>query len=44
MFRSEAELVTPAAKQLVLGLGLLFLGKQDQAEATLEVGLTMDCL
>jgi 26S proteasome regulatory subunit N1 len=37
MCRGDAELQTPAAKQLCLGLGLLFLGKQEQVEATLEV-------
>uniref|UniRef100_A0A7S0WJK1 26S proteasome non-ATPase regulatory subunit 2 homolog n=1 Tax=Chlamydomonas leiostraca TaxID=1034604 RepID=A0A7S0WJK1_9CHLO len=41
MCRSEVELATPAAKQLCLGLGLLFLGKQDQAEATGEVVKTL---
>lgn len=37
MCRAEAELTTPYAKLMCLGLGLMFLGKQDQAEATLEV-------
>ena len=35
--RSEADLQTPFAKFLCLALGLLFLGKQDVVEATLEV-------
>ena len=35
--RSEADLQTPFGKYLCLGLGLLFLGKQDVVEATLEV-------
>ena len=37
MLRGETELADPFAKQLVLGLGLLFLGKQGAAEATVEV-------
>jgi len=37
MCRAELELTTPYAKLMCLGLGLMFLGKQDQAEATLEV-------
>ena len=40
MLRGEAELGDPFAKQLVLGLGLLFLGKQGAVEATVEVCLT----
>ncbi len=39
MLRSDVELQGPAAKQLILGLGLMFLGKQELVEATLEVGL-----
>ncbi len=39
MLRGEAELGDPFAKQLVLGLGLLFLGKQGAVEATVEVRL-----
>lgn len=38
MCRSEAELQTPFAKQLCLGLGMLFMAKQDMVEATVEVG------
>ena len=38
MCRSEADLDSPFAKYLCLALGLLFLGKQDVVEATLEVG------
>ena len=37
MMRPEVQLAEPGAKQLVLGLALLFLGKQDAVEATLEV-------
>ena len=37
MCRSEADLDSPFAKYLCLALGLLFLGKQDVVEATLEV-------
>lgn len=37
MLRGEAELADPFAKQLVLGLGLLFLGNQGAVEATIEV-------
>jgi hypothetical protein len=37
MLRGEPELGDPFAKQLVLGLGLLFLGKQGAVEATVEV-------
>ncbi len=37
MLRGESELGDPFAKQLVLGLGLLFLGKQGAVEATVEV-------
>eukprot|EP00798_Chlamydomonas_sp_ICE-L_P009842 gene9842-7728_t len=42
MSRSEAELQSPFAKFLCLGLGLLFLGKQDIVEATMEVCKTLD--
>lgn len=37
MMRSEAELGQPFAKMFCLALGLLFLGKQDAVDATLEV-------
>ena len=37
MCRSEADLDSPFAKYICLALGLLFLGKQDLVEATLEV-------
>lgn len=37
MGRGDLELLQPGAKLLVLGLGMLFLGKQDSADATLEV-------
>lgn len=42
MCRSEADLQTPFAKYLCLALGLLFLGKQDVVEATLEVSKTLN--
>ena len=42
MLRGEAELGDPFAKQLVLGLGLLFLGKQGAVEATVEVCYYLD--
>ena len=41
MSRGEPELEQPATKFLVLGLGLLFLGRQDEADATLEVLLSL---
>eukprot|EP00898_Chlorokybus_atmophyticus_P005084 jgi/Chlat1/5577/Chrsp369S05360 len=45
MERSETELQDPFAKLLCLGLGLLFLGKQDAADATVEVAKTLhDCI
>ena len=37
MIRSETQLSDPWAKLLVLALGLLFLGKQEAVEATVEV-------
>ena len=37
MGRPAAQLAEPGAKHLALGLALLFLGKQDAVEATLEV-------
>lgn len=37
MLRSEQELSEPWAKHVCLGLGLLFLGKQDLVEGSLEV-------
>ncbi|KAK9860437.1 hypothetical protein WJX84_011035 [Apatococcus fuscideae] len=39
MIRSETQLSDPWAKLLILGLGLLFLGKQEAVEATIEVQL-----
>lgn len=42
MMRGEPELTTPAAKQMALALGLLFLGKQEACEATLEVTKTLN--
>ena len=38
MLRGELDLSSPFAKFLALGLGLLFLGRQDAVEATVEVG------
>ena len=43
MCRSEADLDSPFAKYLCLALGLLFLGKQDLVEATLEVRRPRKC-
>ena len=37
MMRGELELSSPFAKFLALGLGLLFLGRQDAVEPTVEV-------
>ena len=37
MTRPELQLGEPGAKHLALGLALLFLGKQEASEATLEV-------
>ncbi|XP_047949685.1 26S proteasome non-ATPase regulatory subunit 2 homolog A-like [Salvia hispanica] len=42
MERSEAELGDPLARFLPLGLGLLFLGKQENVEATAEVSKTFN--
>lgn len=39
MMRGELELSSPFAKFLALGLGLLFLGRQDAVEPTVEVAL-----
>ena len=41
MLRGESELGESWAKLMSLGLGLLFLGKQDAVEATVEVGLAI---
>lgn len=41
MMRGELELSSPFAKFLALGLGLLFLGKQDAVEPTVEVHRTL---
>lgn len=44
MTRSDVELSTPYAKLMCLALGLLFLGRQELAEATTEVGgLSLPC-
>ena len=43
MLRGEAELGEPWARQLALGLGLAFLGRQGAVEATLEVLLFAPC-
>ena len=37
MSRADSQLQAPQAMFVCLGLGLLFLGKQETAEATLEV-------
>lgn len=42
MTRSDAELTSPFAKYMSLSLGLLFLGKQDTAEATAEIAKTLN--
>ena len=39
MLRGELELGSPFAKFLALGLGLLFLGRQEAVEPTVEVSL-----
>ena len=41
MTRPELQLAEPGAKHLALGLALLFLGKQEASEATLEVRLRL---
>lgn len=38
MTRSDLELATPSARFICLALGMVFLGKQDTVEATVEVG------
>ena len=43
MTRSAEELSQSWAKQMCLGLALLFLGKQDATEATLEVHCMLAC-
>lgn len=42
MDRSESDLAEPLAKFLPLGLGLLYLGKQESVEATAEVSKTFN--
>mmetsp|Transcript_18831 Transcript_18831/g.52512 ORF Transcript_18831/g.52512 Transcript_18831/m.52512 type:complete len:900 (-) Transcript_18831:154-2853(-) len=42
MTRSDHELSEPYAKLMCLALGLLFLGKQDAVDATLEVAKTLN--
>ncbi|XP_057953609.1 26S proteasome non-ATPase regulatory subunit 2 homolog A-like [Malania oleifera] len=42
MDRSETELGEPLIRLLILGLGLLYLGKQDSVEATAEVSKTFN--
>jgi 26S proteasome regulatory subunit N1 len=44
MMRSQAELTQPFARFLSVGLGLLYLGKQEAVEATLEVNLSQGWL
>lgn len=41
MMRPESDLTSPFVKQLCLGLGLLFLGKQDIVEPTVELAKTL---
>lgn len=38
MMRSDLELALPSARFMCLALGMVFLGKQDTVEATVEVG------
>ncbi|KAL8514388.1 hypothetical protein ACS0TY_013486 [Phlomoides rotata] len=42
MDRSESDLADPLTRFLPLGLGLLYLGKQDSVEATAEVSKTFN--
>ncbi|GAU18392.1 hypothetical protein TSUD_202810 [Trifolium subterraneum] len=42
MDRSESEMGEPLTRLLPLGLGLLYLGKQESVEATAEVSKTLD--
>lgn len=42
MSRSEADLSSPWAKFMCVALGLLFLGRQDTVEATVEIAKTLD--
>lgn len=42
MMRGELELSSPFAKFLALGLGLLFLGRQEAVEPTVEVAKTLN--
>jgi hypothetical protein len=44
MTRGETELIAPGAKFLVLGLALLFLGRQEDVDATLEVRAVINAL
>ena len=37
MVRAENQLTTPYTKMLCLGMGMLFLGKEERVEATVEV-------
>lgn len=39
MVRGENHLTTPYTKMLCLGMGMLFLGKEDRVEATVEVNI-----
>ena len=43
MMRGELELSSPFAKFLALGLGLLFLGRQEAVEPTVEVLFELLC-
>eukprot|EP00210_Caulerpa_lentillifera_P009484 g9044.t1 len=42
MVRPEAQLSTPHAKMMCLGIGMLFLGKQDRVEAAVDVAKTLN--
>ena len=44
MLRGESELGEPWARLMVLGLALLYLGRQDAVEATLEARSCQSCL
>lgn len=41
MSRSEVDFGLPTAPLMLLGLGLLFLGRQDSADATMEILKTL---
>ena len=41
MVRDENHMTTPYAKMLCLGMGMLFLGKQERVEATIEARIPL---